>query len=202
MNVIREEWWPTPIWYFDIPKSIIDYDLIIDECYDHKKLDIGGRQISNIGGWQSDNLYVNDKESQKNINSLMKLIESKSSVWFDEFTIKKSLKPQLHNFWININSENNYNRPHIHQNSVFSGIYYAKTPQDCGGVVFHKSQELDYLHESYTDCQSRLTYAEVQYIPVQGRVLIFPGWISHSVQPNKSAEDRISIAFNFIGFRL
>jgi hypothetical protein len=33
-------------------------------------------------------------------------------------------------------------------------------------------------------------------IPV-GRVIIFPSWISHSVEPNQSSTDRISISFDF-----
>ena len=202
MDIIREEWWPTPVWYFDIPKSIIDYDLIATECYNFKILDNNGRKISNIGGWQSDNLYVNNSESQKNINNLMKLIESKSELLFKDYNIKKSLKPHLDNFWININSLENHNAPHIHHNSVFSGVYYVKAPEECGGIIFHKSQELSYLHGSYTDCNNRLTYSEIKYTPEQGRVLIFPSWINHSVQPNKSLEDRISIAFNFTGFYL
>jgi hypothetical protein len=42
----------------------------------------------------------------------------------------------------------------------------------------------------------------VHYQPAEGRLLVFPAWLPHAVQPNMTSEsgargDRISISFNF-----
>ena len=42
----------------------------------------------------------------------------------------------------------------------------------------------------------------MHFQPQEGRVIAFPGWLSHAVQPNLTAlegpaGDRISISFNF-----
>jgi hypothetical protein len=56
----------------------------------------------------------------------------------------------------------------------------------------------------YYDLQRRAadTWHEVHYQPIAGRLVVFPAWLAHAVQPNMSilpgAEgDRISISFNF-----
>ena len=34
--------------------------------------------------------------------------------------------------------------------------------------------------------------------PIPGRIIMFPAWLWHSVEPNKSDDIRISVSFNFI----
>jgi uncharacterized protein (TIGR02466 family) len=34
--------------------------------------------------------------------------------------------------WANINPPGGFNRTHIHPNSLWSGVYYVKTPKNCG----------------------------------------------------------------------
>ena len=36
------------------------------------------------------------------------------------------------NMWANINPPGGYNRPHVHPNSHFSGVYYIKAPKNSG----------------------------------------------------------------------
>ena len=56
----------------------------------------------------------------------------------------------------------------------------------------------------YYDQQRRsaLTWNEVHYQPIEGRLVVFPAWLAHAVQPNLAREegpagDRISVSFNF-----
>ena len=44
------------------------------------------------------------------------------------------------------------------------------------------------------------TYQSARYPPVPGRMLLFPSWLYHSVEPNLSDRERVSLSFN-IGFR-
>jgi len=41
-------------------------------------------------------------------------------------------------------------------------------------------------------------WREIHLQPQENRAIIFPAWLWHQVEPNKSNEDRISISFNFI----
>lgn len=46
-------------------------------------------------------------------------------------------------------------------------------------------------------------WTEVYFEPIEGRLLLFPSWLMHEVEPNLAAEtgdagDRISISFNIM----
>ena len=41
-------------------------------------------------------------------------------------------------------------------------------------------------------------WREVHIEPIENRAVIFPAWLWHSVEPNKSNDIRISISFNFV----
>jgi uncharacterized protein (TIGR02466 family) len=46
-----------------------------------------------------------------------------------------------------------------------------------------------------------LAWSEVYFEPIEGRLLLFPAWLQHEVEPNLSEEsgpagDRISVSFN------
>ena len=51
---------------------------------------------------------------------------------------------------------------------------------------------------SYTDDfkDRNNIYPAYFFPPIEGRVLVFPSYLSHQVQENKSDEDRISVSFN------
>ena len=47
-------------------------------------------------------------------------------------------EPIIGNMWANINPPGGYNRPHLHPNSHFSGVYYIKAPENSGQIVFNE----------------------------------------------------------------
>lgn len=99
--------------------------------------------------------------------------------------------------WANINPKYAYNQPHIHGgNTLLSLIYYAQTPDNCG--QFYLTRE-----DSRVDLISRFKIdnflplaSQLYFTPTEGKLLAFPGWVTHGVGQNISDEDRISFAFN------
>ena len=47
--------------------------------------------------------------------------------------------------WANINPPGGYNRPHIHPNSHFSGVYYIKATKDSGDIVFNDPRSTSHM---------------------------------------------------------
>ena len=194
MQIIREDWWATPVWHFDIPIQEVDYNKVADECYLEKSKS-EGRILSNRNGWQSHDIFANPEIP--NISNLIKTIEMYSKNIFQDYGIKKEINLVIDNSWININIPGSYNVFHIHANSTLSGVYYASTPENSGNVLMYNNPMMQFINESYLDVNNKNTYNCIEYKPFNGRVIIFPSWLPHSVQPNNSKEDRISIAFNF-----
>ena len=195
MQINREDWWATPVWYFDIPIQEVDYNKVAEQCYLEKSKS-EGRTVSNRIGWQSHDICANSEIP--NISNLIKTIEMYSKNIFQDYGIKKEFNVVIHNSWININTPGSYNEFHIHPNCVLSGVYYVSAPENSGNVVIHNNSIMQFTNASYLDINTKNTYQHIEYKPVNGKVIIFPSWLPHSVQPNNSKEDRISIAFNFV----
>jgi uncharacterized protein (TIGR02466 family) len=193
MQVYRDEWWATPIWYFDIPETQINPNLIKEECY-KEQLNSKGRIISNRLGWQSNGIFITPETP--NISNLMKTIETNSKIIFEDYGIKKGINLVIDYFWININPSGAHNIPHIHPTPGLSGVYYASVPKNSGKVIFYNNFMMQYVNEILLDGNNKNTHSTVTYETFNGRVLIFPSWLPHSVEANNSSEDRISIAFN------
>lgn len=156
-----------------------------------KKTDLG-KIVSNYGGWQSNFLDLRDPEIESLSSSIMlRVNELKTQLGIlNDF--------YLDNMWININGPGDFNKPHIHPGSFFSGAFYIKVNKNSGSLVF-KNQYPG--HECFFG-NLRLTksnhFTSGNWIiePEPNMLVLFPSLLEHYVLPNTSKEDRISISFN------
>ena len=152
-----------------------------------------GRQKSNRGGWQSNDLGLLDLSPE--VHSLVKNLVNNASTVIEY--CKFVGKIGLHNIWININRSKDYNNPHTHPNSLISGTFYVKVPACSGKLVFETPNNTlqHYLTPEIKE-YNEVNSTEWSFIPEPGIAVYFPSYLRHYVEPNKSEEDRISIAFN------
>ena len=105
----------------------------------------------------------------------------------------------IQNMWININEFKDYNKSHTHPNAHWSGVYYIKTPENCGNIIF-ESPAHDIMDHTYyaTKFKDQNVYNSITHWQEakENILYIFPGWLKHRVEPNLSDENRISISFN------
>ena len=172
-----------------------DYkDQIIKDIYYEKDNDPEGRKLSNIGGWQSESVYVENCKSRF-IQKIM--IESLTN--FKPMSNKTSMFVEG---WTNINEPGNLNVKHVHPRCHLSGVLWIKTPKNCGNILFETPKFFEQYQElkSYTD-EFRLktnSYENYFFYPKEGKILIFPSSLNHLVEKNESDEDRISYSFNLV----
>ena len=104
--------------------------------------------------------------------------------------------------WININGKGDYNELHHHPSCDLSGVFWIKTPVDCGSIVFNSPQDFVQAKElKYYTSQVREDWKQFEnyyFPPTAGLVMIFPSFLLHQVRPNKSNQDRISVSFNLV----
>jgi uncharacterized protein (TIGR02466 family) len=185
-----EEWFSTTF-YSQLLK--INNDELLDFSY-RKMKESEGRKATNYGGWQSNDLDNDDAILQPLISEIL----HGAKILHDSIGYKTSLSQSLQNIWININPAIGANRPHIHGDSHVSGVYYVKVPKNSGNIVFpHPAVNFSYHHtddinEGWTKKNSSVCF----HTPQIGKIIFFPSWAQHYVEPNSSNEDRISIAFN------
>ena len=153
-----------------------------------------GEQKTNAGGWHS----KTDMNKKEEYNPLTKELFNMQEEIFKKEHL--SLKPVLGNMWANINYPGNFNRPHLHPNSLFSGVYFIKTPQKSGNFMIYEPRPgVQYTMPNRKEVKlPPELWREVQYEPVAGRCIMFPSWLWHEVKPNQSNDIRISVSFNFL----
>jgi len=150
------------------------------------------KRASNISGYQSKDINLNSPE----IKSLCNVITLQSNIFLKEiFNINQNLS--LRNLWINFNEYKDYHMIHEHPFSVISGVFYVKTPKNCGNIVFGSNSKINnYIHpENIIEYNNYNT--AFWFLPsLEGTLYLFPSWLKHYTEPNFSNESRVSISFN------
>ena len=176
----------------------LDNDKLYDFCLKYEKEDSGdsNRVISNLGGYQSKDLDLNE--------SILQPLQEEIKLHVDTFSNKvlNGLDQNVDNVWFNINRYKDSNLPHNHPNAEISGTYYVKTPDECGQIIFEHPAfaTLCYYNGQKTGGPGEwgpydsITWAMPVY---SGSLYLFPSWLNHRVQANMNkTEDRVSFAFN------
>lgn len=161
-----------------------DNDLIHKEIKIHQSK-VDSVKLSNNGGYQGH--YFNSNEFFKVVKQSLPQRSDKPIKSFDVQA------------WANVNFNFSWNDIHTHDDDgvLISGVYYVSTPENCGNIRLYDPRFLKgmNLYDKY--------YFEGQgnYITITPRekmILMFPPWLPHMVEPNLSAKERISIAFNIV----
>ena len=104
------------------------------------------------------------------------------------------------NSWIVKHYPKDWAQEHMHENSLLSGVYYLDTPKDAGGIVFVKGyNEQEIFPTAITPKVSEYNYVTSKQMTFKvnpGKLVIFPSNLMHSVEENKSNNNRYSLAFN------
>ena len=170
-------------------------------CNEYQQKDTG-KTLSNVGGYHSNDLPLNKLKWPlgESLYPLIKEINTHSSKFAKEFV--NNNEQTLANIWININTYKDTNNSHSHPFSDISGVYYVKTPDDCGDIVFeHPAIDvLDYYYSPEPSKEFNEYNSQIWWKPaVENRLYLFPSWLKHHVEPNlNKTEERVSISFNTI----
>ena len=188
MAMHTELWFPSVVWSSII--HVVDNAQLKHWAYDRKKNDIG-RVVSNYNGFQSSDILPGQCEY---IDKLVELLDKETAVCAKQVGLPEV---ELYNIWLNINPPNSYNHLHNHVGAVFSGVYYVDAPEHSGNIQFERSDGAEYHIPEYVEKETYYTSTRATYAAKTNALYIFPGWLKHSVQGNRSNVDRISISFNY-----
>ena len=153
-----------------------------------------GLKKTNVNGWHSETDMHQKPEYKPLVDELFKMVHQ---VFEEEWLDKQ---PVLGNMWANINPPGGYNMPHVHPNSLFSGVYYVKTPPNSGQLVCNDPRPgiQTCMPTRKKGQPPKHLWREVHLQPQENRAIMFHSWLWHTVKPNQSNEPRISVSFNFI----
>ena len=197
--MITEYHFPTSVYIKDLSNAVQLNQYLEQQIVKWSQIDPEGKKRTNVNGWHS----KTDMNLKEEYNVLTKeLFAMQNEIFAKEFL---TMKPALGNMWANINYPGGYNRPHLHPNSLFSGVYWIKTPVKSGNLMLYDprpgvhttmpNRNADGPKEGQLPPE---LWREVHYEPIAGRIIMFPAWLWHEVRPNESNDTRISVSFIFL----
>lgn len=174
-------------------------DPLIANLYDLREKEPESDGRSNANGWQKNGLQhfsiTDDIKSE-----IHRFVDNTVRWTYHEYTSDEDRKDQdlhwvisMENIFANINGKGSYHVMHQHGGSNFSGVIYLQTPEKCGDI--------------YLQCPFRSPWMNLlpipaiqdtyrQLCPQRGLMILFPSYILHHVDENRSDEDRIAVSFN------
>ena len=188
----RDLLFPTPVYIADIKHPTLNQELERDIVAWSKQ--DKGIVRTNVQGWHSKTNMHERPEFKKLVNMLY---ACQKTIYEQEYY---ESEPVLGNMWANINPPGGSNRAHQHPNSLWSGVYWIKTPKNCGQLKIDDPRSVACMtrpRQKDTKKPDRL-WRETHYEPIAGRCIMFPSWLMHCVDPNESNDIRISVSFNFL----
>jgi uncharacterized protein (TIGR02466 family) len=99
--------------------------------------------------------------------------------------------------WLNINRTGEWHHPHIHTNSVISGVLYINVKDGVDTTTFTRKPGLLFSNLVYFPEKETEYNRFYEKIPVtKGKLIFFPSNVEHYVDFNKDTHNRISLSFN------
>ena len=155
---------------FYVTKYTGDLKILDDQIAYIRRYD-PGRQVSNVGGYQSN--FINF-----GFDDLIFFAVAK----FKEI----GLEARMSSFWLNANKGSDWNVPHIH------------TVKGSWAVVYYHKICCDKCPISFSHLVPCVYHEELKYSPKEQDIVFFDDRIPHAVYPcNQDGHERISVAFNF-----
>ncbi len=100
--------------------------------------------------------------------------------------------------WVNISAARLRHHEHTHPNNYLSAVYYIATPEGGDVINFHDPRAQAVVITPKLKKITPVNGSVVNLGVKSGRLIIFPSWVRHSVDPNAGSQERISLAINLM----
>ena len=184
MNIIRNDWWVTPVWEIQT-----DFDeKFNDNLLSELKYFYTDEKIKNI---KDSNIWVMNTPYVKSLNDY--IIKMVTELTYD-YVAKNYDEYEFHHTrgWVNYSLPGQSMAIHDHGGSKITATYYIQTDDDCGDLLLIDPRGgVDWDKEVYKNVNG----AKFKKItPKPGKLVFFPSYVLHSVDVNKSKNMRISLS--------
>jgi len=144
-------------------------------------------------GWQS----VQDLHQHEALRELVACIEH-CAAGVLRFLRIGTTDIEITGCWATVLAPGASHKLHSHPNNFLSGAYYVRTATGADTLNFHDPRhQASVIRPPVVE----LTAENADQVVVRvrdGTLLLFPSYLEHSVDANKSSDERISISFNLM----
>lgn len=181
------------------PISVFETNIGVDEDIKDFLINQEFELMPSKNGSFTKDRYILNRDDCKDLKE--KIFKALNYYVREYLTVQKDINFYLQNSWVNMHKTDDYGQSHIHANSLISGVYYIKTFEDSGNIIFHKPDGYTNLFHTSTNIRFEKydNHNTDRYIikPKDGTLLFFPSHLLHSIEKNLNKQKRYSIGFNF-----
>ena len=154
-----------------------------------KENDLGTQGGGNDGCWRSNAKY----DCEWLDDAIYKLSDEANKFYFKSDPTYKMYLEKCTNrdcsYWTNVNEIGSRNILHTHTEDAWAGIYYVQS-EGTGNLMFHNPAN------TLQQCNKFSPFTRKSgIIPKDGLLILWPGWVPHEVEENKSNQQRINLAW-------
>lgn len=173
---------PTALGIFDLGRELTD---------EEKNVLINQEHSPNMGNTTSKERFILRNPALQNLQAFIQ--QSINSYFEGVIAPSKETSLYITQSWTNYSSKGQWHHSHEHPNSIISGVFYVQsTPID--KIFFEKNhyEQISFPTEKFNTYNSKTWWIEAP----QGRLVIFPSSLRHSVSAVETETTRISLSFN------
>jgi uncharacterized protein (TIGR02466 family) len=144
-------------------------------------------------GWQSDQNLHERGEFKDLVSCVDKVAKGALRFWrIGDNAI------ELTGCWANVLGKGAAHRLHNHPNNFLSGVYYLHIEPGADTINFHDPRnQTGILRPPVLELTAENTDQVVVSVE-NGTLLLFPAYLQHSIDANRSEKERVSVSFNLM----
>lgn len=192
---------PVKIFKRNYPGNLVDLQTriipqltkIFDESTAHNQASMRN------GGICSVNVH-NNIHSQIDLSAITTFVEQAATDYWKELDYV-SATVKVNHAWANVYPPTAYIDIHNHIPAPIVASFYLKKPVDSGDLIFENPISTVLRYQPYKELNDPDGYVSAFDTTVEvseGDVVLFPGWLMHKTQQNRSSENRIILGFNLL----
>lgn len=202
-----ETWFPLAIYYDDLPEAPTYQQQLLDTVLQLRE-GIEPRHYPEMA-WTGDLHGVEQIHIHPAFSWIVEQVEWHVAIYLQELGIDLSkVDLYIQRAWPIVSGTEQEVGAHCHNTAHISAVYYIKVPEetaDPGSLVFFNDARVNEVspglgseNTDIVDADNYLNQLYTAYVPVEGRLLIFPAKQRHAVTMNETDELRVSLSFDIV----
>jgi uncharacterized protein (TIGR02466 family) len=136
-------------------------------------------------------LHVNFPDETKEV---VEFVEAAAREYWKECNYHSELHPYVMQMWANSTPKDGWIQGHLHGSMPFTAVLYVDASPEQGNLFLENPMDMVLMSQPISP---DVRYPMGQEIEVRsGDLVMFPGYLKHSVKPNTTDKPRLILAFN------
>ena len=204
-----ETWFPLAIYYHDLIDAPAHQQSLVDAVLELEQNGAERRNYPEMA-WTGDLHGVEQIHLNPKFSWIVEQVEQHTAIYLTELGIDLSkVDLYIQRGWPIVSRTEQEIGAHCHNTAHISAVYYINIPDgnecDPGRLVFFNDARVNEVspglgseNTDIVDPDNYFNQLYTAYLPIEGRLLLFPAKQRHAVTMNETEELRLSLSFDIV----